>query len=98
VIVAGGYNSSNTSHLVELCEEKLPTYFIESVNKILDKQLIRHYDLHTKEETVTERYHSRKNAGADHAHLRRLLPRRRRGRNPASGCCHFLKEPGPLRK
>ncbi|WAC10800.1 4-hydroxy-3-methylbut-2-enyl diphosphate reductase [Dyadobacter pollutisoli] len=56
VIVAGGYNSSNTSHLVELCEQKFPTYFIESVNKILDKQLIRHFNLHTKEETVTENY------------------------------------------
>ncbi len=30
-IVVGGYNSSNTSHLVELCEEKLPTYFINDV-------------------------------------------------------------------
>lgn len=56
VVVAGGYNSSNTSHLVELCEEKFPTYFIESVNKILDKQLIRHFNLHTKEEVVTENY------------------------------------------
>ena len=34
-IVVGGYNSSNTSHLVELCEEKLPTYFISSEEKIL---------------------------------------------------------------
>jgi 4-hydroxy-3-methylbut-2-enyl diphosphate reductase len=56
VIVAGGYNSSNTSHLVELCEQKFPTYFIESVNKILDRHLIRHFDLHKKEETVTENY------------------------------------------
>ena len=56
VIVAGGYNSSNTSHLVELCEGKLPTYFIESVNKILDQNLIRHFNLHTKEELVTENY------------------------------------------
>lgn len=56
VIVAGGYNSSNTSHLVELCEQKFPTYFIESVNKILDRQLIRHFDMHKKEETVTENY------------------------------------------
>lgn len=53
VVVAGGYNSSNTSHLVELCEEKLPTYFIESVEKILDKNLISHYDLHKKVEKVT---------------------------------------------
>lgn len=56
VVVAGGYNSSNTSHLVELCEQKFPTYFIESVNKILDKHLIRHFDLHKKEEVVTENY------------------------------------------
>lgn len=56
VIVAGGYNSSNTSHLVELCETKFPTYFIESVNKILDKNLIRHYKLDSKEEVVTENY------------------------------------------
>ena len=34
-IVVGGYNSSNTSHIVELCEEKLPTYFISSEEKIL---------------------------------------------------------------
>lgn len=56
VVVAGGYNSSNTSHLVELCEQKFPTYFIESVNKILDRHLIRHFDLHKKEEIVTENY------------------------------------------
>ncbi|KAA0990730.1 4-hydroxy-3-methylbut-2-enyl diphosphate reductase [Dyadobacter aurulentus] len=56
VIVAGGYNSSNTSHLVELCEQKLSTYFIESVNKLLDRQLIRHFDMHLKEEIVSENY------------------------------------------
>jgi Penicillin tolerance protein len=37
-IVVGGYNSSNTSHLVELCEEKLPTYFINSEEKILSER------------------------------------------------------------
>ena len=51
-VVVGGYNSSNTSHLVELCEEKLPTYFIQSQDKILDKNLIQHYDLHTKQEVT----------------------------------------------
>lgn len=55
-IVAGGYNSSNTQHIVELCAEKLPTYFIESAGKILSDKLIRHYDLHAKEEIVTEAY------------------------------------------
>ncbi len=55
-VVAGGYNSSNTSHIVELCEEKLPTYFIESEQKILSDRLIRHFDGHAKQEVVTERF------------------------------------------
>jgi 4-hydroxy-3-methylbut-2-enyl diphosphate reductase len=55
-IVAGGYNSSNTSHIVELCEEKFTTYFIESEKKILSDTLIRHYDSHKKEEVVTEQF------------------------------------------
>ena len=55
-IVAGGYNSSNTSHIVELCEEKLPTYFIESEQKILSDKLIRHFNGHRKQEIVTQGY------------------------------------------
>jgi 4-hydroxy-3-methylbut-2-en-1-yl diphosphate reductase len=43
-IVVGGYNSSNTSHIVELCEEKLPTYFISSASEIVSKDVINHYD------------------------------------------------------
>lgn len=49
-IVVGGYNSSNTSHLVELCEEKLPTYFISSPEKILSANAINHWDFHHKKE------------------------------------------------
>lgn len=56
VLVAGGYNSSNTSHIVELCEQKLPTYFIESAIKILDRNIINHYNLHRKKEEVTENF------------------------------------------
>lgn len=52
-IVIGGYNSSNTSHLVELCEEKLPTFFINDADKILSKTDIVHADWRTKLETVT---------------------------------------------
>lgn len=52
-IVVGGYNSSNTSHLVELCEEKLPTYFINSSEKILSAREILHHDFHTKEELLS---------------------------------------------
>lgn len=47
-IVVGGFNSSNTSHLVELCEEKLPTYFISSAEEIVSDRLIRHYDFRRK--------------------------------------------------
>ena len=53
-IVAGGYNSSNTSHLVELCEHKLPTYFISSAGKILTDNLISHWDMHEKVEKITK--------------------------------------------
>jgi 4-hydroxy-3-methylbut-2-en-1-yl diphosphate reductase len=52
-IVVGGYNSSNTSHLVELCEEKLPTYFINNEEKILSGSEILHYNFHKKEEILT---------------------------------------------
>ena len=55
-IVVGGYNSSNTSHLVELCEEKLPTYFINNEEKILSENEIIHYNFHTKEEIVTSNF------------------------------------------
>jgi 4-hydroxy-3-methylbut-2-en-1-yl diphosphate reductase len=43
-IVVGGYNSSNTSHLVELCERKFTTYFISGEKEILSNKLIRHFD------------------------------------------------------
>jgi len=55
-IVVGGYNSSNTSHLVELCEEKLPTYFISSEENILSAKEILHYNFHTKEELLTKNF------------------------------------------
>ena len=55
-IVVGGYNSSNTTHLVELCEAKLPTYFINSEEKILNAASILHYDIHSKSELFTENF------------------------------------------
>ena len=55
-IVVGGYNSSNTSHLVELCEEKLPTYFINSADKIISDNEILHFNFHTKEELKKENW------------------------------------------
>ncbi len=55
-IVVGGYNSSNTTHLVELCEEKLPTYFINSEEKILSAKEILHYNFHTHQELLSTGY------------------------------------------
>ena len=55
-IVVGGYNSSNTSHLVELCEERLPTFYIDSPDKILSKKEILHYNFHNKQEVHTVNY------------------------------------------
>jgi 4-hydroxy-3-methylbut-2-en-1-yl diphosphate reductase len=51
-IVVGGYNSSNTSHLVELCEEKFPTYFIRSQEDFISSKEISHFNLH-KNKVVT---------------------------------------------
>ena len=55
-IVVGGYNSSNTSHLVELCEGKLPTYFINDADKIISETEIKHFDFHHKHELITKGY------------------------------------------
>jgi 4-hydroxy-3-methylbut-2-en-1-yl diphosphate reductase len=55
-VVVGGYNSSNTTHLVELCEEKLPCFFINSEEKITSYTEIVHYNWHTKQENTTHYY------------------------------------------
>ncbi len=60
-IVVGGYNSSNTSHLVELCAEKLPTYFINDADKLISHDQINHCDWQTKKESITENYLPQKN-------------------------------------
>jgi 4-hydroxy-3-methylbut-2-enyl diphosphate reductase len=56
LLVVGGYNSSNTTHLVEIGQERLPTYFIKSADKVESKDRIVHYDLHAKGEVVTENW------------------------------------------
>jgi 4-hydroxy-3-methylbut-2-enyl diphosphate reductase len=53
LLVIGGYNSSNTSHLAEMGEAKLPTYFIKNAAKMESDKLIRHYDQHDKKEIET---------------------------------------------
>lgn len=53
-IIVGGYNSSNTSHLVELCEQKITTYFINSEEKIINRNSICHFNVHNRAEEITK--------------------------------------------
>ena len=55
-IVMGGKNSSNSSHLVELCERKLPTYFIDDASKIVNEQQIITTNWKNKEVKKIENY------------------------------------------
>lgn len=55
-IVVGGYNSSNTSHLVELCEKELPTYFINSAEKLISPEELLHCNWQTKKEKTVYNY------------------------------------------
>ena len=55
-IVVGGYNSSNTSHIVELCEQKFKTFFISSEKEIDSKEKINHFDFHSQTNLTTKNY------------------------------------------
>jgi 4-hydroxy-3-methylbut-2-en-1-yl diphosphate reductase len=50
MLVVGGYNSSNTTHLVEIASEKLPAFFIRNAECLASLEQIVHYDLHSKTE------------------------------------------------
>lgn len=52
-LVVGGYNSSNTSHIVELCAREFPTFFINSENEIKSPHEIHHFDYSRKQKRVT---------------------------------------------
>jgi 4-hydroxy-3-methylbut-2-enyl diphosphate reductase len=55
-IVVGGYNSSNTSHIVELLEEKFKTYFISDETKLISDKSISHFSLSDKTERISTNY------------------------------------------
>jgi 4-hydroxy-3-methylbut-2-enyl diphosphate reductase len=56
LIVIGGYNSSNTSHLAEMGEAKLPTYFIKNAAKMASDKLIVHWNQHLQREVETQNW------------------------------------------
>lgn len=51
LLVVGGYNSSNTTHLVEIGEQQLPTFFIRTSECLTALETIVHFDIHQKRET-----------------------------------------------
>ena len=56
LLVVGGYNSSNTSHLAEMGEAKLPTYFIRNASRLESRDRIVHYSSHEKREVATDHW------------------------------------------
>lgn len=54
LLVVGGYNSSNTAHLVEIGEKELPTFFIRDASQIDSLGVILHYDLQQQKETKSD--------------------------------------------
>jgi 4-hydroxy-3-methylbut-2-enyl diphosphate reductase len=55
-IVVGGYNSSNTSHIVHLCEQRFPTYFVSGEDKLISPTTISHFIYDSKLDKTTESY------------------------------------------
>lgn len=53
-IIVGGYNSSNTTHLVELCAQNYPSYFINAEDKLINNTTIHHYNYLTQKELITQ--------------------------------------------
>ena len=53
MLVVGGYNSSNTTHLVEIAGEQLPTFFIRDAKCLTSLEQIVHFDLSQREERAS---------------------------------------------
>jgi len=53
-VIVGGYNSSNTAHLVEICEQVMPSFLISCADELQTAHSIRHFDIRRKEMVETE--------------------------------------------
>lgn len=50
MFIVGGYNSSNTTHLAKISAGRLPTFFVESADCLLNLHKVRCYDMDAHEE------------------------------------------------
>jgi 4-hydroxy-3-methylbut-2-enyl diphosphate reductase len=55
-IVVGGYNSSNTTNIVKICEEEIKTYFIDSADRIISENEINHFEIHKQTVAISSNY------------------------------------------
>jgi 4-hydroxy-3-methylbut-2-enyl diphosphate reductase len=53
MLVIGGYNSSNTTHLAEICAPRFPTFHISDSDRLISPTRIRHKPIHEEEEIET---------------------------------------------
>jgi 4-hydroxy-3-methylbut-2-enyl diphosphate reductase len=53
MLVVGGYNSSNTGHLVEMASERVPTFHVENADCLEGEDVIRHQPLGAGSEVRT---------------------------------------------
>ena len=56
VIVVGGYNSSNTTNIVKICEGEIKTYFIDSADRIVSENEINHFDISKQTVVISNNY------------------------------------------
>jgi 4-hydroxy-3-methylbut-2-enyl diphosphate reductase len=50
MLVIGGYNSSNTTHLAEICDQRFPTFHISDSDRLISPAVIRHKPIHSDQE------------------------------------------------